>query len=99
MKSPTTDYQKAISTIKHRIDEDFLFKIGFEIIEETPLLNTYKHRDNNLLIVCIGLYGELTIMENHWLNGTPEKIFSTINPYISRWEFNILLKYLNINTE
>lgn len=97
MKKATTPWTQAIQQMPHRIDEAYLLSRGFELIEEKPLFNTYQHKRNRLLFVTIGMYGELSIAEKHWCNDEVERIFSTINRDIKRWEFDILLKYLNIN--
>lgn len=97
MKKATTPWTQVILDMPNRIDDNYLISRGFELVEEKPLFNRYQHKSNRLLFVVIGMYGELCIAEKHWCNDEVERIFSTINRDIKRWEFDILLKYLNIN--
>jgi hypothetical protein len=74
----------------------FLESKGWILIDEHPLFERFQHESNPNLRCFIGLYGEFSIAELHWINQTPDKEFSTINPDITPDEYNTILRLLNI---
>ena len=95
MKEPTTEYSKFIQeTVK--INREFLQKEGWILKEEYPLYETYIHSKSDDILCSIGLYGEFYIGELHWMNKTPEREFSTINPNLTIQDYYKIIELLNI---
>jgi hypothetical protein len=98
MKEATTVYQR-LTAKEMQINHDFLISEGWELAEERPLYNEYKRPWHNNVICHIGLYGEFSICELHWCNKTPEKIFSTINPKLTKEDYHKIIEMLKINLQ
>lgn len=96
MKEATTPYQIAMEQRENKIDNEFLIGMGFELVNEYPLKNIYRHTIEQLVYCSIGLYGELFIGEKHWCNDDYERVFTTINPSLDQTDFTLLLVMLNI---
>lgn len=95
MKTPTTEYSIAIQE-QVKINRTFLEAQGWALEMEKPLFETFKHIKNSSLECSIGLYGDFSIAELHWMNQTPEKAFYTLNPNLTEEDYFTLIKLLNI---
>lgn len=95
MKQPTTEYSIAIQE-QVKINRTFLEVQGWTLDEEKPLFETFKHSRNSSLVCSIGLYGDFSIVELHWMNQTPEKAFYTLNPNLTEEDYFTIINLLNI---
>ena len=96
MKEPTTPYSTAVQ--EHvQITRDFLLSEGWILKVEWPLCEEYEYSVSSDLVCHIGLYGDFSISELHWLNKTPEKYFHTMNPDLTTEDYHTILRLLNIN--
>ena len=95
MIEPTTPYLIDVNQ-KIQINRKFLVSQGWELEKEWPLFESFTHPKNSLVRCCIGLYGSFSIVENHWLNKTPERDFTTLNPNLTETDYFKILELLNI---
>ncbi len=79
-----------------QINRKFLEDQGWEIQNEYPLCDDYKHSKNKFLICSIGLYGHFCIYEKHWCNDESVREFSTINHKLSKEDYFKILELLAI---
>lgn len=97
MKKPTTPFSIAAQN-SIKINRKFLESQGWVIKEEYPLYEKFVHSKDERLICSIGLYGEFGITELHWINKTPERIFSTTNMNLSEDDYFKIIELLSIKT-
>lgn len=95
MKNPTTPYSIGVQET-FEITHDFLLSQDWVLDEEKPLYNFYTQRNNSDMKLSIGMYGEFSITELHWINKTPERYFSTINANLKQEDYFTIIKLLNI---
>ena len=95
MKTATTSYSIDIQK-NTKITREFLESENWILKEEHPLYDTFIHSSSKNLECSVGLYGEFSICELHWCNGTPERIFSTINHKLTKEDYYKILSLLNI---
>ena len=96
MKKPTTPFSIAVQD-SAKINRSFLESNGWVLQKEFPLFENYTHGTNTSLVCSIGLYGEFTIHELHWLNRTPERTFSTTNSRLTEDDYFTILRLLHID--
>ena len=93
MKEPTTPF--AIGTMeKMQITRKFLLEQGWELDEDKPLFETFKKGQSYYCM--IGMYGDFSIGELHWLNRDPERYFHTRNSDLTIDDYFTIIKLLNI---
>lgn len=95
MKTPTTEFSIAVHE-QAQINREFLLSQGWELRAEYPLFEEFIHSRNANLVCSIGLYGEFSLAELHWLNKTPDKQFSTLNSKLTRDDYKTIVSLLNI---
>lgn len=95
MKTPTTPFSIDIQE-KAQITRSFLEENGWILDKEYPLFETFYHIKNANLKCSIGLYGEFSITELHWINQTPESTFSAMNRELTKEDYFTIIRLLNI---
>lgn len=81
----------------HEITGTFLESMGWVLIETYPLYKKYEHNNNTDLILTIGAYGMFSLTELHWINKTPERVFSTIGKTLTPWDYMEILRLIGIS--
>lgn len=98
MKQPTTPVSIDIQA-NMQINRDFLLSKGWILQDEYPLFENFFHSKNKDLVCAIGLYGEFSIAQLHWCNKTPERQFITMNSKLTKEDYEVILRLLNIIIE
>ena len=96
MKEATTPYSIDLQE-RMQINKKFLESKGWVLSKEYPLYDEFKHHKNSNLLCSISLYGGFSIVELHWCNKTPEKEFSTINPDLTKEDYENIIRLLKLN--
>jgi hypothetical protein len=96
MKEPTTPYQQAMMDRPNAITKAFLLLNGWSIIDTFPLYEAFQHKKNTRLFAHIGMYGDFSITELHWMNDEPQKYFNTINADLITEDYNNIIRLLGI---
>lgn len=96
MKEPTTEFSKAIQE-NAQITKTFLESEGWLRHDERPLFDSFTHKSDSNVKCSIGLYGEFSIVEYHWINtDEPVRVFSTINPDLTIEDYHTIVRLLKI---
>lgn len=95
MKEPTTPYSIAVHE-KRQITRTFLEKEGWKLRQEFPLYDCFEHRSDPKITCGIGLYGEFTLTQEHWLNPEPERVFTTMNPDLTIEDYRTIIRLLKL---
>jgi hypothetical protein len=95
MKQPTTPFSISLQS-EIQINRSFLESQGWVLEREVPLYESFVHKNNELLVCGIGLYGEFNITELHWANKTPERTFSTTNAKLTIDDYFKIIELLRI---
>ena len=90
-----TSYIKELEE-NREITREFLETQGWFLCEEYPLFENYKHKHNDRLYLAIGLYGQLHIVEYHWMNDEPQSEYRATNSDLTIEDYHKIIELLKI---